>query len=92
MARLQRMRDILGPLSMTSAFRCPEHPDERAKSIPGSHSEGKACDIRAFDGARRYAIIKAALEVGMVGIGVADTFVHVDGGHSHAPRPAVWKY
>lgn len=92
MARLQAMRDKFGPITITSGFRCPKHPEEWKKRLPGSHAQGLAADIRVWDGRRRYDIMRLAFEVGMVGVGVADRFVHVDAGHANAARPASWRY
>ena len=93
MAKLQAVRNRVGfRMDINSGFRCPLHPDEKKKKFPGSHAQGTAADPRVADSAKRYAIIQAALEVGMVGIGVGATFVHMDSGHLHAARPAVWLY
>jgi len=92
MAKLQAMRDRSGPLAVTSGFRCPQHPEERKKSSPGSHAQGKAADLSVLAGAKRYVILNLAFEVGMRGVGIGETFIHLDSGHDHAPRPAVWRY
>jgi len=92
MAKLQAMRTMLGPLTINCGFRCPLHPDERAKERPGSHAQGMAADIAVTHGTSRFDLVHAAMAVGMVGIGVGNGFIHVDSGHDHAPRPALWKY
>lgn len=92
MMKLQAMRDELGPLSIASGFRCAEHPEEKRKEKIGSHGQGGAADLKAKGGGHKYKIIESALKVGMVGIGVANSFIHVDDGHLYAGRPAVWHY
>lgn len=92
MRRLQRIRDAFGPMTITSGFRCSDHPEERIKKKPGSHAQGRAADIAVSNAQRRYELIRLAFEHGMIGIGIANGFVHLDAGHKYAARPAVWKY
>ena len=99
--KLQRLRNVIGPISLTSAYRCPDHPVEQAKEKgPGSHSLGKAFDVPCR-GELAYDILKAALSIGFTGIGIAQTdghnrFLHLDCidhlDQFHAPRPAIWSY
>ena len=89
----QAMRDRLGfPLIVTSGYRDPTHPIEQRKEQPGSHAAGTAADFFATNGELRFKIIQAALECGAVGIGINRTFIHVDVGHPHMPRPAAFPY
>jgi len=93
MAQLQALRDKVGrPLTVTSGYRCASHPVELRKTHLGAHAQGLAADIAISGATERYALIKAAIEVGMTGLGVASGFIHVDAGHAYAARPAVWKY
>lgn len=93
MMLLQEMRNILGyGLPMNSGYRCSLHPEEVEKEQPGAHNQGTAGDIKVSGAKMRYEVIKAAIEVGMVGLGVANGFVHVDSGHLYVERPAAWKY
>jgi len=91
MEALQALRDRVGPLQVTSGYRCPNHPAERGKTAPGAHSIGKAADIIPLK-ASKYDVMKEAFDIGFVGIGLENTFIHVDMGHPYAARPAVWKY
>lgn len=93
MEKLQHMRQLLGrPISLSSGFRCADHEEERNKTQPGAHAAGLAADIEVSNGHERFKVIEAAIHVGMKGIGVANSFVHVDDGHPYAHRPASWKY
>ena len=92
MEKLQAMRDKNGPMTVTSGYRCPQHPDEIKKAVPGSHGQGTATDIRVDGGGERFKLVDTALMMGMQGIGIASTFIHVDSGHTEVPRPAIWKY
>lgn len=90
---LDEMRHRVGrPLTIASGYRCRNHPEERKKETPGAHNNGTAADIAISGGAERFEIIAEAVRVGMVGLGVANSFVHVDSGHPTAHRSAAWKY
>ena len=97
MINLENLRADLGghPMSVSKGggFRCPLHPDEINKKKPGSHSQGTGTDIVNRKGSkRRFFILKYAFVNGMVGIGVANSFVHLDSGHLYFSRPGLWKY
>lgn len=97
MELFQRIRTRLGrPLTVNSGYRDRSHPDERKKLKPGSHAQGKAVDFHAPTAKERFEIMEAALaemKPGIQpGIGIAKTFIHIDIGHDHAFRPAVWSY
>ena len=93
MTLLDEMRDRLNrPMTITSGYRCREHPEEAKKALPGAHNQGTAADIAVSGGSERFEIISIALEVGMLGLGVANSFVHVDLGHETTTRPMAWKY
>ena len=87
------MRVVLGgPLVVDSWFRCPRHPIEAAKKVPGPHTTGYAADIRlsgqllapvhlprvlaAVFGMQ--GIIPSANDACGIGIPVSRSFVHVD--------------
>lgn len=90
MDAIQNIRDMVGrPLVLTSAYRCPKHPEEAKKAKPGQHSEGLAVDIQVADGAQRYEIIQLGLMAGATGIGVAKSFIHLDW---RVGVPVVWTY
>ena len=91
LAKLQKLRLVTGPLKITSGFRCPDHPEERKKKAPGAHSAGLAADIVPLK-AGKYELLKAALDLDFVGIGVAKSFIHLDTGHPAAGRPVLWSY
>ena len=88
---IQRLRYRIGPIRITSGYRCPNHPEEQKKTLPGSHSNGTASDNIPLE-CGKYEFIKEAMDLGAIGIGVANTFIHTDIEHPHAGRPALWKY
>jgi len=78
------------PFVVTSGYRCPEHPIEKRKKRPGSHSTGRAVDISA-SGPEAIKIIEVASKHGCVRIGVnQNTFIHLD--RDKSKRPALWTY
>lgn len=77
--KVQELRDLYGaPLSLTSAYRCAEHPEEKRKKKPGQHHAGTAVDIRVSDGVMRRKLVEIGLALGARGVGVANSFVHLD--------------
>jgi len=77
--KLQEVRESVGrPLTVTSSYRCSNHPVESKKSKPGTHNQGIAFDIAVSNGVERLEVISKGLSSGATGIGVAKTFVHLD--------------
>ena len=45
-AKVQQLRTKYGkPMRITSGYRCPQHPAEISKAVPGAHSMGLAADV-----------------------------------------------
>jgi zinc D-Ala-D-Ala carboxypeptidase len=79
LTKLDHLRYVCGfPFIITSGYRDPSHPIEAKKKVAGTHAQGIACDIRVENGQQRYDIVKHATALGFNGIGVANSFVHVD--------------
>jgi len=100
MTGLQHIRRAVGPLTVSSGYRCHEHAVEEVKDKPGAHTFGKAVDL-AVRGAKAWKVVQVALEYGMTGVGVSqkgeNRFIHLDmmtdaedGGRF--PRPTIWSY
>ena len=85
---LQKLREAVDmPLTITSGYRCSEHPIEARKSTPGQHNKG-AVDIAA-QGSSAIHILKVALATGWTGIGInVPSFIHLD----RREQPTIWKY
>lgn len=95
MHRLQGLRNRFNkPMTITSGYRCPEHPIEAAKASPGAHTTGKAADV-AVQGAEAHRLLAISLELNFTGIGVQQKgdkrFLHLDTINEGA-RPTVWSY
>ena len=92
---VQSIRTAVGePLSITSGYRCPNHPIEAKKATPGTHAQGLAADIGVSHGTAR-KVLEVALSLPQTqGIGVNQKgngrFIHVDIGP--ARNELIWTY
>ena len=91
---LQEARNVLGPLQITSAYRCPEHNNKVSSTgLAGAHTTGKAIDIHVSNSAQRKQLIDYFTNK-VTGLGIAKTFIHIDiitpDELSH--RPNCWLY
>ena len=78
MWKLVELRRRLGPLVLTSAYRCPSHNAKVSSTgLSGPHTTGRAVDIKA-DSRLRYKIIKEASSLGFTRFGIAKSFIHID--------------
>jgi hypothetical protein len=81
---LQKMRDKIGRINIPIAYRCPEFNKQVCandpKANPNSyHMYGKAADIHCGHEYNE-ALRDIAIECGATGVGLYDTFMHVDVG------------
>ena len=97
MENIQWLRDVCGPLTVSSAWRCPDHPVERSKATPGTHARGLAIDIRC-SGEYAWKVLAAAMAMGcFTGIGISQKgnhgsrFIHLDI-ETAGNRPWIWSY
>ena len=75
---LQEARNILGPLQLTSFYRCPSHNDSVSSTGPtGPHTTGKSVDIHVSNSQHRKTLIDY-FATKVTGLGVAKTFLHID--------------
>lgn len=100
---LNKMREECGfPFLITSAYRSELHPIEQRKNLPGTHTTGKAVDIRVM-GENAIKLIQVALDNGIKRIGVAQKgdmrFIHIDtctaddfDDRDTFPEYAIWSY
>ena len=91
---LQEAGNALGPLQITSAYRCPEHNNKVSSTgLAGAHTTGKAIDIHVSNSAQRKQLIDYFTNK-VTGLGIAKTFIHIDiittDELSH--RPNCWLY
>lgn len=90
LSKLDELRDRCGfPFVITSAYRDITHPVEAKKNKGGTHTQGIAADIRVANGNQKHTIVKEAMAMGFTGIGIANTFIHVD---TRTTTPVIWTY
>ncbi len=82
---LQNARNDLGPLQITSAYRCPDHNRKIGGSKRSQHMLGKAADItiQSLKPAEVFVIIEDLIDMGHMlqgGLGLYEKrgFVHYD--------------
>lgn len=76
--KLQKLRDLWEkPMILTSAYRCPEHPEEVKKAKGGTHTKGIAFDVKTTP-AEQVQLMSLALSLGFKGFGMGKTFTHLD--------------
>lgn len=75
--RLQALRNIAGPLRITSARRCAWRNARVGGATRSQHKLAMAADI-SLVGHDRVALARNAVKVGFTGIGFGKTFLHVD--------------
>lgn len=77
-AYLQQIRDHFGKPVYLTAYRCKTHNARTPNAAPNSyHIYGMAADFH-IDGVAPAEIAKYAESIGVKGIGLYDTFVHID--------------
>ena len=92
--------DFAKPLTVSSGYRCSQHPVEARKKTPGAHSTGLACDLLVH-GQEALEVLRLALSHPQIkGVGIQQKgqrnqrFIHLDavdqGGH--LARPNIWSY
>lgn len=85
------------PMRITSGYRCPEHPIEKAKGGKslGEHSMGACCDI-ACEGDSALLILTIALANNITRVGVNQKgtarFLHLGIGGPGLAVPWLWSY
>jgi len=79
--KLVKIREELGlPMIVSSGYRCAKHPEEAKKkgAYWQGHVEGRAIDVKYKSKSYRAKLIRIAYKHGMRGIGIANSFVHLD--------------
>lgn len=77
-ALLQQIRNhFKKPIIITSGYRCAAHNKEVGGATNSYHSKGQAADIVVY-GVSPQEVAKYAESIGVKGIGLYDSFVHID--------------
>ena len=99
--RLDLLRESFGPIKITSAYRCQDHPIEKKKRLgPGAHNTGQAVDIAVSRG-DAYRLLELVFRSYpsdtwyFTGVGINQKgegrFIHLDS-ITDGVRPTVWSY
>ena len=77
---LDAMREQVGPLELSCAYRCPSHNAEVGGAPNSQHVDGTAADVLLPDGMTVDQLAEVAEQCGADGIGryYDSLFVHVD--------------
>jgi len=80
---LQVIRDVVGKLNLTNAYRCKEHNADVGGAINSQHLKGKAADVKSkeYDVLEVSKIIEGLIKSEKIeqgGIGIYNTFTHYD--------------
>ncbi|MFW6281954.1 MAG: YcbK family protein [bacterium] len=78
--KLQKLRDKINkPLVINSAYRCPERNEQVGGAKDSQHLYGKAVDVSVTNLEISVEKVKELAEkIGFNGIGLYDTFIHLD--------------
>ncbi len=75
---LQQIRDHFGkPIHITSGYRCAKHNAAVGGASGSRHTKGQAADFY-IDDVEPVEIAAFAEQIGVLGIGLYDNFVHID--------------
>ena len=80
---LQVLRDEVGRLDLTNAYRCKEHNTDVGGSVNSQHLKGKAADIKSKtlspnEIASYVNDLMKSEKFKLGGVGIYNTFTHVD--------------
>jgi len=80
---LQVLRDLVGRLDLTNGYRCKEHNADVGGSLNSQHLKGKAADIKSstikpWDMAIAVDDLMKTEKFKLGGVGIYNTFTHVD--------------
>lgn len=96
---LQEIRSTTGVImTVSSGYRCKNHPVEKAKAEPGAHTDGTEADIK-IRGEDAFKVTQAAFahpEITAIGVSQAGVvrYLHLGIGKAKPgrPRPRLWSY
>ena len=79
------------PFIINSAWRSADHNEKVGGKPDSSHLKGLAVDIKVTNSRQRFIILQSLIAAGFNRIGIAKTFIHVDGDNEKDPR-VTWLY
>ena len=80
---LQVLRDVIGRIDLTNAYRCKEHNADVGGATDSQHIKGKAADIKSstLNPSEIASVVDDLMKIEWFkigGIGIYNTFTHVD--------------
>lgn len=76
---IELRRELSMPIYINSGYRCPEHNKAVGGVSNSMHVEGRAADITVTDFEHwKPVLLKLIDRIGFNGVGIYDTFIHVD--------------
>ena len=96
---LDKLREAFGkPMTLSSAYRCLEHPVEINKAKGGSHTKGRAVDV-LVNTEDAFKLLRIATTMNFTGVGFSQKgdhgarFIHLDNlTGPEFTRPTIWSY
>ena len=89
---LDYVRSIIAmPMVVNSGFRCKKHNKKIDGNPESEHLTGEGADIKCESSKMRYLLIKTALSIGFLRIGIGNGFIHF-GISPDRPNEVVWLY
>lgn len=83
------------PFIVTSGYRCSTHNQiVSTTGVNGPHTTGRAIDVSITDSWKRYILVQAAMDNGILRIGHGSNFMHLDNltTADEFPAPNLWAY
>ena len=74
---LEAVRELFGPVTITSGCRCKAHNSAVGGSTRSQHLLGRAADI-VVHGVAPWIIAEFCIEMGFPGVGTYGSWVHID--------------
>ena len=79
MLRLDGLRAACGfPFVLNSAYRSELYELNKGRSATSYHCQGRAVDVRCYDGVKRAKIVHYAPAFGLRGLGISSRYIHLD--------------
>lgn len=76
---LDFLRKLYGkPIIINSGYRTKKHNEKIGGKEESAHLKGMAVDIKCKTSPERYELLKLALQIGFIRIGIGNTFLHID--------------
>lgn len=95
-AELQIIRNVAGPLTVTSGVRCAAHNEEvggvpDSAHVPADCGDGEgvvghAADVETAQSGKRFRVVTGAARTTITRIGVGRAFVHLDNDNRKPPH------